>query len=114
MGEIQPSGASWASAGGAPHIGPLVLDRHRLCVSSETNPKSQDNKSQARRPVLATRTVSYPWSWKCGKFKTSESQMSSNRERPHVWGFTGKVAHKALGMLSGDLAWVSTTLKLDP
>lgn len=31
-----------------------------------------------------------------------------------MWGFTGKVAHKALGMLSGDLVWVSTTLKLDP
>lgn len=40
--------------------------------------------------------------------------MSSNRVRLHVWGFTGKAAHKALGMISRDLALVSTTLKLDP
>lgn len=86
----------------------MVLDRHRLCVSSETNPRiTEDNKSQAKSPVLAARAVS-PWTWKCVKFKTSKSQMSSNRERPR------KVAHKALGMISRDLALVSTTLKLDP
>lgn len=92
----------------------MVLHRHRLCVSSETNPESQ-------RITKAKPGVQF---WPLGQSVTpgpgnvASAKPVSPRclptERGLVWAFTGKVAHKALGMLSGDLVSVSTTLKLDP